>query len=386
MKRLIRPAVFTVVSLGALVVFLLAERWSVDALDWRDLNAWLERVEPIDALVEVARWLGIVLAAYVAAVSVGALLAELSFVVRMPRLGHHLRRLVGAVAFPALRRRLVEVTTAVTITASSINATPALAGAPTPAVAAVVDSPVDGVPAAPIRGQFQGFEGVGGAPLPASGGDTPAGTYVVESGDTLWQILERHYGWADANLVRQVAAVSQIAEPDRIWPGMVVTLPAATPDAAPGPPGEASWAVVTVRLGDSLWEITSRHYGDATSELVWAVVDANPWIDDPGLILPGQVVTLPPVNGATSEVPGPPVAEPAPEVDDAPLPAPPEPTVVTPPATTPETVPDTTPPTTTPATPPTTIPAVADVVPITTQAPQPTPPTTVASADVVLED
>ncbi len=386
MKRLIRPAVFTVVSMGALVVFLLAERWSVDALDWRDLNAWLERVEPIDALVEVARWLGIILAAYVAVVSVAALLAELSFVVRMPRLGYQLRRLVSAVAFPALRRRLVEVTTAVTITASSINATPALAGAPTPAAAAaVIDGPVDGVATAPTRGEFQRFEGVAGTPPPASGGDTPAGTYVVESGDTLWQILERHYGWADANLVRQVAAVSQIAEPDRIWPGMVVTLPAATPEAVPGPQGEASWSAVTVRLGDSLWGIVERHYGEATSELVWAVADANPWIDDPGLILPGQVITLPPVNGATPELPGPPVTEPAPAVDEAPLPAPPEPTVVTPPATTPETAPDPTP-TTTPATPPTTTPAVAEVVPITTHAPRPTPPTTAASESAVLAE
>src|SRR5690606_21450033 len=35
-------------------------------------------------------------------------------------------------------------------------------------------------------------------------------------------------------------------------------------------------------------------YGEATAELVWATVEANPEIDDPALIHPGQLVTLPP--------------------------------------------------------------------------------------------
>ncbi len=342
MKRLIRPLVFTTVSVGALVVFLMAERWSVDPLDWRDPGAWLERVDPVDALVEVARWLGMVLAAYVAVVSITALLAELSFVVRMPRLGRHLRRLAGAVAFPALRRRLVEVTTAVTITASSINASPALAGAPTPAAAAAVDSPVNGFVTAPIRGQFEGFEVMAAAPALVDA-DTGAATYIVQTGDTLWQILERHYGWADANLVRQVAAVSQVDDPNRIWPGMAVTLPAATDDVRSAPQGEATWSAVTVRPGDTLWGIVEHHYGAATSELVWAVVDANPEIADPGLILPGQVVTLPPLNGHTPEPAEPTVIDPTPPVDETP---PPAPTVATATTAPPDTAPPTAPPTT----------------------------------------
>lgn len=322
MQRLIRPTVFTAVSVGALAVFLIAERWSVDPLDWRAPGGWLARVDPVDALVELARWVGIVLAAYVAIVSVTALLAELSFVVRMPRLGRRLRRLAGAVAFPALRRRLLEVTTAVTITASSINASPALASASTPAAAAVVDGPVNGFVTAPIRGQFEGFNVATIAP-PSVDAATGIGTYVVQTGDTLWRLLEHHYGWADANLVRQVAAVSQIEDPNRIWPGMVVTLPAAAPEVAPGPQGEATWSAVTVRPGDTLWRIVERYYGAATSELVWNVVDANPEIDDPGLILPGQIVTLPPLNGHAPEPVEPAVVDPPPVVDETP---PPEPT------------------------------------------------------------
>src|SRR5690606_20869498 len=71
----------------------------------------------------------------------------------------------------------------------------------------------------------------------------------------------------------------------------------------------ATWAAVTVSPGDTLWAIVERHYGEANADLVWDVVDDNPAITDPGLILPGQVITLPPRHGDAVE-PTPPVVEP----------------------------------------------------------------------------
>ena len=61
--------------------------------------------------------------------------------------------------------------------------------------------------------------------------------------------------------------------------------------------------MITVQLGDTLWDIVERHYGRATAELVWATVDANPAIDDPDLIYPGQQITLPPAADLTPITP-----------------------------------------------------------------------------------
>jgi nucleoid-associated protein YgaU len=136
-------------------------------------------------------------------------------------------------------------------------------------------------------------------------------TYEVERGDTLWEIVEQHYGRVDRELVRLVAdANPQIAEPSLIQPGWVLTLPD-VPDLTPSTVvGEASWTVVRVEEGDTLWDIVDRHYGGATAELVWATVAANPEIVDPDLIYPGQLVTLPPADE------GSPPAEPPADVID----------------------------------------------------------------------
>jgi phage tail protein X len=74
--------------------------------------------------------------------------------------------------------------------------------------------------------------------------------------------------------------------------------------------GQSTWTVVTVARGDTLWDIVDRYYGDAHAELMWAVVEANHEITDPGLIYPGQQITLPPAGGGALEPP------PAPEVGE----------------------------------------------------------------------
>lgn len=328
MRRLIRPALFTVVSVAAVVGFLAVGRISPAPLAWSDIGGWLDRAEPVDAFSEMARWVGLVLAAYVAIVSFAALMAESASLVHMPRVHRWLSRLVGAVALPALRHRLLEATVVATITASSLQ------GASVGAVDAVMPTAalvVDHVPTAPaLRGEFHGF-GVQPTVVPAQATET---TYTVSAGDTLWDIVREHYGRADDAMVEAVAAANPtIVDPDLILVGWTITLPELdvgelVDDSPRTIDGEATWTAVTVREGDTLWDIVDEHYGDATAELVWATVEANPEIDDPAVILPGQVITLPPSGVAET---GPPVGSP-PESVEVDLPPP----TITPPTFAPE--------------------------------------------------
>jgi LysM repeat protein len=56
------------------------------------------------------------------------------------------------------------------------------------------------------------------------------GTHAVVAGDTLWEVLEAHYGWVSADLVWHVAGVNQLADPSAIAIGTVITLPSVAED------------------------------------------------------------------------------------------------------------------------------------------------------------
>ena len=134
-------------------------------------------------------------------------------------------------------------------------------------------------------------------------------THAVQAGDTLWDIVRDHYGHVDAELApdgrprqstdhRSGSDLRRLADHASRHP---LLAPPHVDACDPTVHGEATWAVVTVQPGDTLWDIVDRHYGHATAELVWATVDANPAIDDPDLIYPGQQITLPP-EPATSPI------------------------------------------------------------------------------------
>ena len=252
MRPLIRPALFTLASLAAVVGFVLAGRVGAEPFALGDIGGWLDRAEPVDAFAEMARWIGLVLAAYVTVVSFTALLAELASTVHMPRLHRWLRRLVQAVALPALRHRLLEVTAVATITVSSLQAAPAGAlRSMAPALVADQAPPPD-LPT--VRGEFHGF----GLPTVAASLEASDATYTVRGGDTLWDVVRTHYGHVDAAMVGAVAAANPwIADPDLILVGWEIALPELTLDervvASPRVvEGEATWTVVTVREGDTL--------------------------------------------------------------------------------------------------------------------------------------
>jgi nucleoid-associated protein YgaU len=387
MKRLARPLLLLSISVAAIVAFVVAGAWAPSPLDMSDISGWLRATDPVDAIAELARLAGLLLAMYVAVVSAAALVAEVAAILQMPRLTRLMFRLVHAVAVPALRKRLLEVAAVATVTASSLQALPAgAAPASRPAAAAV--SPVSlgsgAAPAVRLGGEFVGFDFPSTVIAPDS--PTTATSYTVQPDDTLWDIVEQHYGRVDLALLDQVVAANpDIRDPNVLLVGWTLALPHVEPPAATAAPtievaaaatpgsAHSTWAVVTVERGDTLWDIVDRHYGGATAELVWATVAANPDIEDPNLIFVGQQITLPPRAG---EHPPPPVEPPA-AVPAQGSPATEVPTVTS----TDPSVPTSNPSPTSPAAAPSTVDPAASGRPVSlAPSPKPAPSTTAVEA------
>ena len=103
------------------------------------------------------------------------------------------------------------------------------------------------------------------------------------AGDNLFDIAARELG--DPQRWREIFDLNrdQIDDPALIFAGQVLRLPPAVPPAA---------RLFVVRRGDTLWDIAASELGDATrwSEIVLLNRDK---IDDPRLIHPGDLLTLP---------------------------------------------------------------------------------------------
>jgi nucleoid-associated protein YgaU len=186
------------------------------------------------------------------------------------------------------------------------------------------------------------------------GGSGGSAEHRIVSGDTLWAIVEHHYGHVTAEMVSEVAAVNHLTHPANIPIGTLLSLPrlgssAGLPDipraprssvpeplsATGGHPHDGSnRATIVVRHGDTMSSIAASQYGDAND---WpAIFDANRGrhfgartFSDPNLILPGWELTVPddPPNGWPAP------SEPSAALVPAPAPAPttsapePQPTV-----------------------------------------------------------
>ena len=73
--------------------------------------------------------------------------------------------------------------------------------------------------------------------LPAVAAEIPDGaatwsSHQVVKGDTLWDILDAHYGYADADLVWHVANANGLKNPDELAIGQLITLPPVDTGAA----------------------------------------------------------------------------------------------------------------------------------------------------------
>ena len=184
----------------------------------------------------------------------------------------------------SLARTLVQAVVAVgaTATAASVIATPWISHADT-----ATSSP------APAFDPALADEPPAVAPtLPAKHRSQPTTEVVVARGDTLWSIAEHHLGvgerWreiAELNRDREMVDGSRFDDARTILPGWTLLVPAT--DRRP-----SHQSFVTVEPGDTLWEIATEEYGDATK---WPrIYRANDdQIEDPDLIYPGQRFDVP---------------------------------------------------------------------------------------------
>ena len=202
----------------------------------------------------------------------------------------------------SLARTLVQAVVAVgaTTTAASVIATPWIphADAATPSPAASGDQAAADAPVAlaPTQGAS------------AKHRAQPTREVVVARGDTLWSIAEDHLGagerWreiAELNRDREMVDGSRFDDARTIQPGWTLLVPSA--DGR-----RPNLGVVTVEPGDTLGEIATEEYGDAT---LWPrIYRANDdQIEDPDLIYPGQRLDIP--GQRVSELPKPPDRQPS---------------------------------------------------------------------------
>jgi LysM repeat protein len=117
-------------------------------------------------------------------------------------------------------------------------------------------------------------------------------TYVVQTGDTLRKIADR----LGIPLCDLIFANPQIANPDLIYPGQVICLPAymaqtthrpGVAQVQPTRPPKLAGNMYRIDRGETLKEIARKF--DLTVESIMAV---NPTIRQPGYIHPGMVIRL----------------------------------------------------------------------------------------------
>lgn len=179
---------------------------------------------------------------------------------------------------------------------------------------------------------------------PDQGGDLP--TVIVQRGDTLWDIAERHLGDGarfteihDLNLGRAQTDGTALSDSHWIYPGWTLLLPAdavgltPTPPVEPARPVQAAPNEVVVEPGDSLWKLAEAHLGNGERYTeIYAANVGMPQSDgrsltDPNVIEPGWRLFVP--SDPTVIATGVPAASESPASPEAPDPA--RPAVVDPP-------------------------------------------------------
>ncbi|MBN2358651.1 MAG: LysM peptidoglycan-binding domain-containing protein, partial [Deltaproteobacteria bacterium] len=109
--------------------------------------------------------------------------------------------------------------------------------------------------------------------------------HTVRSGETMTGIARQH----GVSLDELIKANPQVKNPNLIFPGQELNLPGGSAQPAAQP---ASGGVHTVQRGDTLTGI-ARQNGISLNDLI----KANPQIENPNLIYPGQQVNIPDVSG-----------------------------------------------------------------------------------------
>jgi murein DD-endopeptidase MepM/ murein hydrolase activator NlpD len=116
-------------------------------------------------------------------------------------------------------------------------------------------------------------------------------TYVVQPGDTLFEIAQRA-----GTTVEELVALNQLADPDSLEVGQVLRLPSSVAAPAAGaPPTRSRWH--TVQPGETLPGL-ALHYGITLWDLIATNDLSRPWP-----LLPGQELLIPPIRVVTDLTP-----------------------------------------------------------------------------------
>lgn len=156
-------------------------------------------------------------------------------------------------------------------------------------------------------------------PAPVAISATPAPTYTVKDGDSLWRIAEKYLGAGDryseiAQLNYGVQQGDGFSLTQQRWlnAGWVLTLPEdANTSTTTTPAAPKAEQEVTVEKGDTLWGIAQEKLGDGAryTELVDAttaqVQPGGQHLTDPNLIYPGWTIDVPGIVTATAVAPAP---------------------------------------------------------------------------------
>ncbi|MGQ9666584.1 MAG: LysM peptidoglycan-binding domain-containing protein [Anaerolineae bacterium] len=120
--------------------------------------------------------------------------------------------------------------------------------------------------------------------IPAAGAPAPAGgtTYVVQWGDSLSSIAYRF-----GTTVEAIMGANGLSNPNFIYAGQVLNIPAAGTPPTPAPPPPAVTTRYVVRWGDTLSAIAYR-FGTTVEAIMRANNLANSWY-----IYAGQVLLIP---------------------------------------------------------------------------------------------
>ena len=131
-------------------------------------------------------------------------------------------------------------------------------------------------------------------------------TYTVAKGDSLWKISEKYYG--NGYKWQKIAEANALANTNQIEEGMQLAIPTLeeksttqeikVSDTTPGPKDfsgvDSAKAIdgssYTVAIGDSLWSIAVRAYGDGYK---WVNIAKANNLSHPDIIHSGNQLTLP---------------------------------------------------------------------------------------------
>lgn len=306
-------------------------RWPWMRVDWADLGGWLGSPAE-DVLLGTTRTAALVLSWWL-------LLSTLAYLLATVRRAPAALRSVRWALFPGVRQLLDGVLALSIVGGATVAQAPGAVAEP----AAVAEPHHVRAPTRPAA--VTGLRvAVYRATEPLPGPAPTSRPYVVQAGDSLWEIAEAQLGdgarWEEVwDLNRDRLEAAGADGPNTLMVGWTIELPADVPDIVPpAPEGHV------VQPGESLWSIATDELGDPTQvDELFELNRGRPQpgggaLVDPNAISPGWVIEMPRPPAAPSPAPpAPPPTPPAPPpTPPAPAPAPvptrPEPAPVPEPA------------------------------------------------------